>query len=626
MRLPRLQNPTSSSGKSVSSTTQAVRVAPQTSAMPRNYVARAAQHAMCSSRPGRPLQTQAQVKAKESLGSTRRFVDTPLSEGLKAAIPFETMSEIQAATLDAVLSGQDVLAQAKTGTGKTLAFLVPAVERLRNLKPSPPDQQISVLIISPTRELAAQIANECQPLLAGTSLGVQCVVGGTNIRTEVNKLRNQRCDVLVATPGRLKDHLTNNNLGKQFGRLQFFILDEADRLLDMGFKPDIDQILRSLPERSSVPRQSMLFSATIPPEVLKVKNAVLLPQHAHISTLKAEDINAHLHVPQTFVIAHLHDHLAALLEIINQDIADHGPSSKPMVFFPTARATGLGAEVLKCCLKGKMPVFELHSRINQNIRTKTAKQFKDCQKGVLVTSDVSGRGVDYPNVTTVVQVGLPMTAEDYVHRLGRTARGGATGKGIIILAPFEEGFLNQGQMRTMPLKPHPSLALDHAETHAALDQIDQKEKDQAYQAWLGYYKGRMKLCGFSPERLVQVANDYVREGLRYQSELMPGLLAKTVGMMGLKGVPGLRIVKPEVRETGHRGFSRSDNTSSQVSHNAANGISREVSELGPIPSSRNQGSRGAGRGARGSERGSGGRRSGRGGGWGRPENARGSWE
>ncbi|EGG04477.1 uncharacterized protein MELLADRAFT_37461 [Melampsora larici-populina 98AG31] len=489
----------------------------------------------------------------QSLGSTRRFADTALSTGLKAVIPFETMSEIQAATLDAVLGGQDVLAQAKTGTGKTLAFLVPAVEKLRNLTPMPPNRQISILIISPTRELAAQIARECQPLLEGTSFGVQCVVGGTNINTEINKLKNNRCDVLVATPGRLKDHLLNQGLQGQLRQLRFFILDEADRLLDMGFKPDIDQILQTLPDRRSVPRQSMLFSATIPAEVMKVKNAVLLPNHAHISTLKAEDINAHLHVQQDFVIAHLHDHFAALLEIIKQDLITHGPKSKTMVFFPTARATGLGGEVLKYCLKDRVPVFELHSRIAQGARTKTAKKFSDCESGVLVTSDVSGRGVDYPNVTTVVQVGLPMTPEDYVHRLGRTARGGATGRGIIILAPFEQKFLTQGQMSSMPLKPHPPIDLDRSETDEALDQISEQSKDQTYAAWLGYYKGKMKVCGFDPVGLVRTANEYVRDGMRYQSDLTPGLLAKTVGMMGLRGVPGLRIIKPDPSEFDRRG-------------------------------------------------------------------------
>lgn len=107
-------------------------------------------------------------------------------------------------------------------------------------------------------------------------------------------------------------------------------------------------------------------------------------------------------------------------------------------------------------------------------------------------------------------------------------------------------------MRTMPFKPHPPLKLDRTETDAALDQIDEKEKDQAYQAWLGYYKGRMKHCGFNGESLVKTANDYVFQGLRYKSDLTPGLLAKTVGMMGLRGTPGLRIVKPEISDTGNR--------------------------------------------------------------------------
>lgn len=182
------------------------------------------------------------------------------------------------------------------------------------------------------------------------------------------------------------------------------MLDEADRLLDMGFRPDIERILARLPDRRQSPRQAMLFSATIPPAVMQVKNMVLLPNHAHVSTIKPEEVNAHLHVPQHSLIAPLEQHLAILCALIHADVEKHGSASKVMAFFSTARQTSTGHDVFAAIPGAKETTggaWELHSRMSQSARTKTTDAFRKAKGGVLFTSDVSGRGMDFPDVTLV---------------------------------------------------------------------------------------------------------------------------------------------------------------------------------------------------------------------------------
>ena len=187
------------------------------------------------------------------------------------AIPFETCTDVQAQTLPVILQKGDVLAQAKTGTGKTLAFLLPTIQ---NLILSPPSQhQISALIIAPTRELAAQIATAGHPLLRNLDFKIQISVGGVNPKSELRRLKEERCDILVATPGRLLDHLQNGGLQDYMRSLRVLVLDEADRLLDQGFHRDLQKIVSLLPDRSKVPRQSLLFSATIPEGVQEVRKS-----------------------------------------------------------------------------------------------------------------------------------------------------------------------------------------------------------------------------------------------------------------------------------------------------------------------------------------------------------------
>ncbi|GAA6051794.1 hypothetical protein JCM3770_004976 [Rhodotorula araucariae] len=480
---------------------------------------------------------------------------------------YEYCTEVQAQTLPVCLTGVDVLAQARTGTGKTLAFLIPSIENLLRAPTQPPKGQISVLVLSPTRELAIQIEDSAKVLLSGTPFKAQHVVGGTNMNAEAKRLANERCDFLVATPGRLLDHLQNGNLKPKLAGLRTLIFDEADRLLEQGFRQDCERIISHLPNRQQVPRQSLMFSATIPAQVHQLGSIALLPSHKFISTIPADEENTHQAVPQFSLLPpSLLDVFPQTLALLRDELRQHGAATKVMVFLPTARATGLVAALFKRVglqqLAPGFEVYEIHSRKSQSQRNAAAEAFKVAQGGVLFSSDVTARGMDFPNVTAVLQVGLPASLEQYIHRLGRTARAGATttaqGKGVIVLAPFEAFFLRRRGVDALPIQAHPLAQSALAPGAQAVEQaradlarasadVDDETKGQFYAASLGFYKGFLRdAFRGSAAEMVALWNDFATQpaasgGLGCPD--VPGMLASTVGKMGLKGTPGLRIIK-----------------------------------------------------------------------------------
>jgi ATP-dependent RNA helicase MSS116 len=327
--------------------------------------------------------------------SNQTFAEAPISKASKAGIKHKYLSDVQAATLSLGLAGKDLLVQAKTGTGKTMAFLLPSVERLATVSPPPRQGQVSILILSPTRELALQIEEEAKTLLTCHSFRAQHAIGGTSITAEQHRMRNERCDILIATPGRLLDHLENGDVRSRLANVQCLILDEADRLLDQGFMNDLQKIFTFLPPRTQVPRQAMLFSATMSAEVKQVVGKALSGDYQFVSTLTEEEANTHEHVPQSVISAPLSDTLATTLAVVREDKATHGAASKIMIFCPTARSTGLAADVFRK-IKGLPPVLEIHSRKSQSQRSKAAEAFKNAKNAILFSSDVAARGMDFP--------------------------------------------------------------------------------------------------------------------------------------------------------------------------------------------------------------------------------------
>eukprot|EP00980_Cylindrotheca_fusiformis_P019576 scaffold6784_cov108-Cylindrotheca_fusiformis.AAC.18 len=486
---------------------------------------------------------------------------------LAEVFQYEFMTEVQAKTLPVILDSKrriDVLAKAKTGTGKTLGFLIPAVEQLlRCIKETPRQgSNIGCLVISPTRELAYQIAKEGENLVKfqkSPNLKVVASVGGTNINKDRNVLKKGNVNILVATPGRLLDHLQNADLklSDRISNLEVLVLDEADQLLDMGFRPDIERILRLL-KPSQAARQTLLFSATVPKSVTEIATIAMKKKYEYIDTVGDEEEQTHEHVRQEVMVAPSSNQtsgmgemqIRAIAGIVGREIelSSKGNPCKIIVFFTTARLTGFMAELFNSASgrTGFPQILEIHSRKSQAIRQRASEKFRGSKdNAILFSSDVSARGMDYPGVTFVLQVGLTEKSQ-YIHRLGRTARAGKGGRGALLLAPYESKFMTTKVLDEMPLEPVNVPELDSKLGDAitgALEGVDsdkalKESAEQAYRAWLGYYNGQLKKVGWNKLQLVKEGNQWAKDiGLKEQ----PSLLKKTVGKMGLKGVPGLRL-------------------------------------------------------------------------------------
>ncbi|KAI4369836.1 hypothetical protein MLD38_018238 [Melastoma candidum] len=477
------------------------------------------------------------IVGEDSYLSETRFDQCAISllslKGIKDA-GYEKMTVVQEATLPVILKGKDVLAKAKTGTGKTVAFLLPSIEMITKSPPFERDQKrppVLVLVICPTRELALQAAKEANTLLKyHPSIGVQVVIGGTRLSLEQKRMQTNPCHILVATPGRLRDHMENTSgFSTRLMGVKVLVLDEADHLLDMGFRRDIERIIAAVPKQ----RQTLLFSATVPDEVREVCHIALKRDHEFINTVQEGSEETHAQVRQTHLVAPLDKHFALLYALLRDHVADD-VNYKVLVFCTTAMVTKLVADLLG---ELKLNVREIHSRKSQSYRTKVSDEFRKSKGLILVTSDVSARGVDYPDVTLVIQMGLPSDREQYIHRLGRTGRKGKEGLGILMLAPWEEFFLST--IKDLPLSKATTPSVDPDTTkkmERALSHVEMKSKESAYQAWLGYYNSDKKI-GKDKYRLVELANEFSRSMGLDSPPAIPKLI---LGKMGLRNIPGLR--------------------------------------------------------------------------------------
>ena len=404
---------------------------------------------------------------------------------------------------------------------------------------------ICCLVISPTRELAQQIGTETEKLLTFHKSYLRKVVvcvGGTNKKKDVQGLSGTT-PIVVATPGRLLDHLQNGGLAERMTRLDTLILDEADQLLDMGFRPDIERILRLLqPSRQT--RQTLLFSATIPDSVSEIAGIAMQGDYNFVDTVGEDTEQTHLHVQQQLMITPQQSQVCALANILEREVTNT-KDCKIIVFFTTARLTGFMAVLFNTIKKQTgYDVLEIHSRKSQKQRERASDEFRKRKKAIMFSSDVTARGMDYPDVSFVLQVGLTDRSQ-YIHRLGRTARAGKSGKGGLLLTDYEKDYMVKKELSDMPLELISVPNLDKA-TLATSEGIGNVRKiddlrisaEQAYRAWLGYYNGHLKKVKWDKKTLVRQANMWGKEvGLTEQ----PSLQKRTIGKMGLKGVPGLKI-------------------------------------------------------------------------------------
>lgn len=497
--------------------------------------------------PAPPSQPATQVQPSIPVPSdSMRFaeleglLDPLLLKTITDDMKFNHMLPVQEATIHDLLQKRiDCLAQAKTGTGKTIAFLLPAIQKLINKKRSA-GSGISLLVISPTRELAMQIAKEASMLLQRLPAFKVCVaIGGTKKdKEERDILSKNGCDILIATPGRLNDHFGNQRILDLVQQLDTLVLDEADRLLDMGFLNELKAIIKCLPDKKQTGRQGMLFSATISNHVQQFAHLVLSDGYKFITTIPAGEAQVHEHVPQVLVkVATWSAVVPAMVWSIKHECGLMGAATfKAIVFAPTAALADFYHYVLST-ISGLPPVSVLHARISQSKRTKVTNDYRNASSAVLVATDVVARGLDFPDVSNVFQVGLPADRESYIHRLGRTARAGKKGRSVFIITEAES-FFPQFVLKAITFESATPDLSSSPEVTAIVDGYDAKTK--TYQAWLGFYKAHAKSLKWSDNQLVAEANKFAIEAMGCDE--IPPLERKTVGKMGLKGAKGLNIV------------------------------------------------------------------------------------
>ncbi|OGR30500.1 MAG: RNA helicase, partial [Desulfuromonadales bacterium GWC2_61_20] len=319
---------------------------------------------------------------------------------------------IQARAIPEILAGRDVLATAQTGTGKTAAFMLPALQRLSELKKGPKGAP-RVLVVTPTRELAAQVTEATRTYGRFLHLRSAVILGGTPYGPQFREL-GAPIDFVVGTPGRLIDHLTRKSL--DLSRLEVLILDEADRMLDMGFKDDLEKIVAAAP----VGRQTLLFTATLDRTMADLAGRMLnQPVRIDIAGKKMtlDQIEQRLHVADNL------EHKKLLLKHLAADVA----VTRAIVFSATKRdADALARDLTQ---QGHRAAA-LHGDMNQGARNRTVRDLRNGKVRLLVATDVAARGLDINGISHVINFDLPMAAEDYIHRIGRTGRAGASGIAI----------------------------------------------------------------------------------------------------------------------------------------------------------------------------------------------------
>ena len=346
------------------------------------------------------------------------FAELGLSEPILQAISYDTPSPIQTKAIPAVLSGKDVVAEAQTGTGKTAAFTLPILNRLAKGN-YPSSNQVRALILTPTRELAAQISESV--LTYGKNLDIRSSVafGGVSINPQMMKLR-RGLDILVATPGRLLDLYSKNSV--KFNELEIVVLDEADRMLDMGFIHDIRKILSILPKQ----RQNLLFSATLSQEIRDLaRRFVTNPIEIAISP---EVTTAHK-VEQCMIAVDQKQKPVLLTQLINENKWE-----QVLVFTKTKHKANKLTHFL---IANGISAAAIHGNKSQGARTKALADFKNGDIRVLVATDIASRGIDISMLPQVVNFELPTVPEDYVHRIGRTGRAGASGEAVSLVSNDE---------------------------------------------------------------------------------------------------------------------------------------------------------------------------------------------
>ncbi|RGP73501.1 putative dead-box precursor cyt-19 [Fusarium sporotrichioides] len=507
-------------------------------------------------------------------------VDQSLIRTIIQDMGYETMTPVQAKTIKPALKGTDIVAQAKTGTGKTMAFLLPLLQRMitedpslagKNARRQARSDDIRGIVLSPTRELAEQIAMEARRLCQNTGLVVQCAVGGTDKRGMLNQTRRQGCHLLVATPGRLNDVLQDTSSGIDAPNLAALVLDEADRMLDTGFERELNEIVNQLPRPEEKVRQTMLVSATIPDSVIRLaRSMVRADDFEFVQTIPENESLTHDKVPQHIVpVASWTQVFPTLFELMDREHKKslEDPNELPfkaIVYLNTTALVELGGELgyqmrQNARNDGKpfLASYVLQSKMGQNQRQRAADRFREAKSGVLFSSDVTARGMDFPNVTHVIQIDTPRDRESYIHRLGRTGRQNKEGQGWLIL-PHSSVRVARKMLQGLPIAQNSSLESAetdveggestpyHESTKALFSVIPRDLLSQTYTSMFGLATDKVETA--------EDVNKWTKHGWGWDTP--PYVSSMWVNKMGLSRASGMNIKERDSFSGGDRGGDR----------------------------------------------------------------------
>ncbi|PIN74433.1 ATP-dependent RNA helicase [Candidatus Woesearchaeota archaeon CG10_big_fil_rev_8_21_14_0_10_45_16] len=342
------------------------------------------------------------------------FENLGMSQELLQAVQklgFAQPTKIQVESVPSILAGKDVIGESATGSGKTLAFGCGIIDKVT------PKQGLQALVMTPTRELAEQVKDSLRSFSGEKRLNIIAVYGGVSINPQIDDLR--RADVVVGTPGRILDHLDRRTIN--LSKVRLLVLDEADRMLDMGFIEDVETIIRSCPKE----RQTLFFSATLSHEIKELAN------HYMNDPVK---VSASTHVDPSKLKQIYYDISRNLKLSLLVHMLQNENSGLVMVFCNTRRTVDFVVKNLK---SQRIKALAIHGGLSQNKRTSMIKMFNDAKAGVLVCTDVAARGLDIPHVSHVYNYDIPKDAKEYVHRIGRTARAGEEGIVINLLCDYD---------------------------------------------------------------------------------------------------------------------------------------------------------------------------------------------
>ena len=431
---------------------------------------------------------------KDDYFSDKKFSDFSINSSILSNLErlgYEKATQVKSESIPIALNGEDIIGSAKTGSGKSLAFLIPAIQKVYE---EPKKKEIEILIITPTRELALQLYDLAKDLLTGNSEIIALLIGGENRKKEALKLLSGNIRIIVATPGRLLDHMENTK-NFDYSKINMLIIDEADKILKIGFEEEIKEIIKKIPKN----RQTLLFSATITP---KVEDLITLSvkeyKNIHIKNTDDPSVST---LEQGFINIEADKKFLFLFTFIKKNL-----NRKIIIFFSTCKEVEFFSNLLNYV---DVPVLSISGDYKQQKRSTTFIEFCSLEKGVLLCTDVAQRGLDIPDIDWVIQYDPPHDPEEYLHRVGRTARGAnKIGKALLMILPNEIGFIRLLQLYKIKIEefefPENKLAKIQEQFEKLVNKKDHyllNLATEAYRAYLHAYNTNNDKDNFNIEKL-----------------------------------------------------------------------------------------------------------------------------